>query len=66
MDPADVVGTAVCILGFVLMASKLWHPRCCQVGLWIMLSGTLILMLHSIAPSRKPLPISRSDAILAS
>jgi hypothetical protein len=46
MDPADVLGTAVCILGFVLMALKPRHPWPYQAGLWIMVSGVLILMFH--------------------
>jgi hypothetical protein len=46
MDPADAMGTAVCILGFVLMALKPWHPWPYHAGLWIMVSGVLVLMFH--------------------
>ncbi len=47
MDKPDIIGTAICIIGFILMCLKPWFDSVGYlVGLFVMLMGIVILSVH--------------------
>jgi CBS-domain-containing membrane protein len=46
MEKADILGTGVCVLGFLLMCVKPWLVIIYRVGLLTMLAGIIVLATH--------------------
>ncbi len=46
MSKPDIIGTIICILGFVLMCLKPWIETSYLIGLLVMLIGVIILSVH--------------------
>jgi len=46
MDKPDIVGTIICIIGFILMCFKPFFAVIYDLGLWVTLIGVVILSVH--------------------
>jgi hypothetical protein len=62
MEPADILGTLVCVAAFVLMCARPWAHGLYTSGLVVMLLGLLLLSFHHLFTPwlvREPAPSAK-------